>query len=147
MRVVFDTNVFIAAALKGGLIKNILEFAETSTLVTLITSEEILIELKQKLISKFDKSEENVNFFINKIKNISEIVEVEKNLEIITRDLDDNKILECALAGQADLIISSDQDLISLKNFQGIGIIHPKTLTWTFPEYFKKIKKNQQKLD
>jgi len=43
--------------------------------------------------------------------------------------------------GKADLIVSSDQDLIQLKTFQGIGVIHPKTLSWILPEYFKKNKK------
>lgn len=65
-------------------------------------------------------------------------MEATKKISIVTRDPDDNKILECALAGKADLIVTLDQDLIKLKNFRGIGIIHPKTLSWTFPEYFKK---------
>lgn len=138
MRVVFDTNVFIASALKGGLTRNILEFAETRSFIILVTSEEILQELRQKLLSKFDKSESDINFFIDKIKSISEIIKVEIKISKITRDPDDNKILECALAGEADLIVTLDQDLIKLKQFRSIGIIHPKTLSWTFPEYFKK---------
>lgn len=138
MRVVFDTNVFIAAALKGGLAHDILGFAETTDLVAIITSEEILLELRQKLLAKFDKSETNVDFYIQKIRNIAEVVEVTVKIDILKRDPEDNKILECAVSGQADLIVSSDQDLIKIKHFQGIGIIHPKTLSWTFPEYFKK---------
>lgn len=142
MRVVFDTNIFIASALKGGLARNILEFAETGHLITLVISEEILQALRQKLLSKFDKSESAVNFFIDKIKSISEIVKIGMKISKITRDPDDNKILECALSGEADLIVSSDQDLIKLKSFREIGIIHPKTLSWTFPQYFKKVKQN-----
>lgn len=138
MRVVFDTNVFISAALTGGLAHDILEFAETTDLIAVITSEEILLELKQKLLSKFDKSEPDVDFYIKKIRNISEVVEVNVKVDIVKRDPEDNKILECAVSGQADLIVSSDQDLIKLKSFKGIGIIHPKTLSWTFPEHFKK---------
>lgn len=138
MRVVFDTNVLIAAALTGGLAHDILVFAETTDIVTTITSEEILFELRRKLLDKFDKSEEDVDFYIQKIRNIAEVVEVTVKVDVVKRDPNDNKILECAVSGQADLIVSADQDLIKLKKFQGIGIVHPKTLSWTFPEYFKK---------
>lgn len=141
MRIVFDTNIFIAAVLKGGFVEDILEFAATSDIITLITSEEILTELRKKLLTKFDKSQSNVNFFLDYIKDIVEVVDISEKINVIKRDPDDNKILECAVSGHADLIVSSDQDLLSLKVFRGIGIIHPKTLTWTFPEYFKKIKK------
>lgn len=138
MRVVLDTNVFIAAALKSGLAEDILRIAATTNLITLVTSEEILSELRLKLLSKFDRAEEKVDFFIEEIKHISEVVKGEIKVDVVIRDPDDNKILECALAGKADLIVSSDQDLIRLKKFRGIGIVHPKTLGWTFPEYFKK---------
>lgn len=138
MRTVFDTNVFIAAALKGGFARDILEFAETTNLITILTSEEILLELRRKLLAKFDESESNVNFFIEKIRSITEVVKITEKISIITRDPQDNKILECALSGQANLIVSSDQDLLKLKVFKGIGIIHPKTLAWTFPKYFNK---------
>lgn len=138
MRVVFDTNIYIAATIKSGLAEDILNLAAKTDIITLITSEEILKELRKKLISKFERSETIVDIFLERIRKIAEIVEITKRLNVVKRDPDDNKILECALAGKADLIVSSDQDLIKLKKFKGIAIIHPKTLTWTFPEYFKK---------
>lgn len=137
MRIVFDTNIFIAAALKGGFSEDIIKMA-SSNLLTLVCSEEILDELEHKLIKKFDWSKKDIQFFIDTIREISEMAQIEEKLSVITRDVDDNKILECALAGKADLIVSSDQDLIKLKKFKDIAIIHPKTLSWTFPEYFKK---------
>ena len=139
MRIVFDTNVFIAAALHGNFSQNILQLAE-KRVITLITSEEILAELWEKLISKFDKSEENVNFYVDKIWKIAEIVHIKEKLSVVKRDPADNKILECAVAGNADMIVSADQDLIELKEFRGIAIVHPKTLAYTFPKYFKKDK-------
>lgn len=143
MRIVFDTNVLIAAALKGGLAQEIIQLAETTEEITLITSEEIISELRQKLLSKFDKSESDVNYFVGKIRGMGEVVSITDNVSIVTRDPEDNKILECALSGNADLIVTSDQDLIKLKVFHGIGIIHPKTLSWTFPEYFKKKRRDE----
>lgn len=138
MRVVLDTNILIAAALKSGLAEDILDMAATTSLITVITSAEILEELQKKLSDKFGWSKERINFFVGEFIQIAEIVETIEKISVINRDPQDNKILECAFAGKADLIVTSDQDLIKLKSFKGIGIVHPKTLSWTFPEYFKK---------
>lgn len=138
MRIVLDTNILIAAALKGQLAEDILDMAATTLLITIITSEEILQELQEKLIDKFGWSEDRVNLFVGEFMQIAEIVERTEKITVITRDPKDNQILECAVSGRADLIVTADQDLIKLKNFKGIGIIHPKTLSWTFPEYFKE---------
>lgn len=142
MKVVFDTNIYISAAIKSPLAEDILELAAKTDIITLIVSEEILSELREKLISKFARSETVVDIFINRIRKIAEIVEPKESVDVIKRDPEDNKILECALAGNADLIVTADQDLIKLKTFKGIGIIHPKTFSLIFPEYFKKTKEN-----
>lgn len=137
MRIVFDTNIYIAAALKGGFSENIIEMAALRA-VMLITSEEILTELKQKLLAKFYWKENEADFFINYIRKISEVIRISEVVSVISRDPDDNKILACAKEGKVDLIVSADQDLIKLKVFEGIAIIHPKTLSYTFPRYFKR---------
>lgn len=108
--------------------------------ITLISSEEVLLEIEQKLQEKFHWLTERLELFLGRIRKIAEIAEPSEKINVITRDPDDNKILECALAGNADLIVTADQDLIKLKSFRGIGIIHPKTFSWTFPEHFKKRK-------
>jgi predicted nucleic acid-binding protein len=50
--------------------------------------------------------------------------------EIITacRDKDDNKFLEIALSGQADLLVTNDSDLLVLHPFRGIPIVSPGVL-------------------
>ena len=141
MRIVLDTNVLIAAALKGGFSEQILQLAKKKEIVTLICAKEILEELKSKLISKFRWLEYDAESFANQIEKISELVEIKGTLSVISRDPKDNKILECALSGNTDIIVTSDQDLIKLKEFRGIAIIHPKTFAWTFPKYFKENKK------
>ena len=138
MRIVLDTNIYIAAALHEGFSDYVVGVLAKSVTFTLIISEEILIELEDKLENKFNWSQEDINRYLNKIKKIVELVGIEEKLSIITRDPKDNKILECGVAGNADLIVTLDQDLIKLKNFRGIGIIHPRTLSWTFPKYFRK---------
>ena len=138
MRIVLDTNIYIAAALQDGLSRLVLEALTQTTENSLIVSEEILQELSTKLKTKFHWTEERINYFLKDISSTTEIVKITGKLSVITRDPKDNKILECALSGQANLIVTLDQDLIKLKTFRGIGIIHPKTLSWTLPEYFKK---------
>ena len=140
MRVVLDTNIYISAALKAGLSEKIMGLASETNLITLITSEEILEELKNKLLSKFKRSDTIADIFINKIRKIAEVVEIRERVNIVKRDPKDNKILECALSGDANLIVTADQDLIKIKTFKGIGIVHPKTLSWIFPNSFKKPK-------
>lgn len=137
MRVVLDTNIYIAAALYSGLAKDTVDFILENSFITLISSAEILDELAKKLQFKFGWSEERISSYLNDIKSMAEIVQIEEKLDIIKRDPEDNKILECALSGKADLIVTMDQDLLKLKSFRGIGIVHPKTLSWTFPDYFK----------
>ena len=139
MRVVFDTNIFIAAAQTGGFAENLIEMAATNV-VTLVTSEEILKELSQKLKSKFNWSQDRINFYLDRIRQVAKIVESTEVVTIVKNDPTDNKILSVAIFAKADLIVSSDQDLITLKKFKGIGIVHPRTLAWTFPQYFKSQK-------
>ena len=136
MRVVLDTNVLIAAALKGGLADQILRLA-TSRQLSLIISQEILEELSEKLLSKFTWKDGEVSLYIETLKEISEIVSPSKKLDVVSKDPDDNKILEAALEGRAELIVSIDQDLLKLKKYKDIGIIHPKTLTWILPKLFE----------
>lgn len=138
MRVVLDTNVYIAAALRGELAEDVFRIAATTNLVTLIVSEEILTELQDKLENKFRWSPEDISRFLKRIRKVSQIVKIAEELNVIKQDPEDNKILECALSGKANLIVSLDQHLIKLKNFKGIGIVHPKTLTWILPELFKR---------
>ena len=138
MRVVLDTNVYIAVALGGEFAEDIFQLITTTSEITAITSEEIIQELQKKLQEKFNWSKEDIRRLITRIRRFTEIIAIREKLSVVTRDSEDNKILECAVSGNADLIVSIDQDLIKLKNYKGIGIIHPKTLSWTFPEYFKK---------
>lgn len=47
-------------------------------------------------------------------------------LTVIRDDPSDNRFLECALAGKADVIVSGDRHLLRLKRFRGIPILTPK---------------------
>lgn len=53
---------------------------------------------------------------------------------VILADPDDDHVLACALAAQADLIVSGDADLLNLKTYQGIPIITPAEAMTRLPQ-------------
>lgn len=137
MRIVLDTNIYIAAALSdSGFSEDIIKRASRTHLEVVI-SEEILLEIKSKLADKFHWLPEDIDRFITRIRKLAKLVSIAERLSVVTRDPKDNKILECAVAGKVSIIVSLDQDLIKLKEFRGIAIIHPQTFIWTFPQYFE----------
>ena len=138
LRVVFDTSVLIAAALRSNFSQILVEQARDGA-VDSITSEEILAEFSASLKKKSDFSTQLIEKYVDEIRLVSQIVKPTHRLaKDSIRDQNDNKILECALEAKANLIISLDQDLSVLKAFRGIGIVHPKTLSWIIPDIFGK---------
>jgi putative PIN family toxin of toxin-antitoxin system len=67
----------------------------------------------------------------NAIEELGEMVIPEKRIIVIKKDPDDNRILECALAADADLIISGDNHLLELMKYKNIQIVSPS-------EFFEK---------
>ncbi len=51
------------------------------------------------------------------------MIESTHKINVIKEDSDDNRVLECAVSAKADVIISGDGHLLSLKNYAGIDII------------------------
>jgi putative PIN family toxin of toxin-antitoxin system len=65
---------------------------------------------------------------IQKIVSISKIVIPTRKINVVQDDPDDNKILECAIAGNVDYLVTQDKHLLNLKEFEGIKIITPDHL-------------------
>jgi putative PIN family toxin of toxin-antitoxin system len=129
LRIVLDTNVYISAVLHGRVAETILELA-SGRLVTLLTSEILLVELEDKLKNKLVWSADQVDFYLELIRDIAEIVVVSSNLDVVPDDADDNRVVACAVDGHADLIVTFHKDLLRLKSYQMIGIITPRQLTF-----------------
>ncbi|OAT80392.1 putative toxin-antitoxin system toxin component, PIN family [Desulfotomaculum copahuensis] len=55
-------------------------------------------------------------------------------LDVIKSDPEDNRVLECALAGEVQYIVSGDEHLLKLKVFQGIMIISPTDFVANLPQ-------------
>ncbi|MGA3026580.1 MAG: PIN domain-containing protein [Bryobacteraceae bacterium] len=67
----------------------------------------------------------NIVHRLKLLAKIAEIVVPGIRLQVVAADPDDDRILECAVAGAADLIVSGDHHLNRLKSFRGIGIVRP----------------------
>lgn len=129
LRIVFDTNVYISAALFGRRAERVMQLASVGK-VQLVVSEAILAELSQKLRKKIAWSESRTKQFINVVLELAELVEPTVMLDVVPDDEDDNRIIECAVAGEAALIVTFDKDLLRLKSYGTIGIISPRQLTF-----------------
>jgi predicted nucleic acid-binding protein len=79
--------------------------------------------------------------WVNQLEQSVNVIRPQKKLTIIKSDADDNKILECAIECHADLIISADKHLISMKIYENIKILHPSSLKYIFPQLKKPRKK------
>jgi putative PIN family toxin of toxin-antitoxin system len=123
-RFVFDTNVIVSAALfKSSVPRQALDSAHK--IGKLLMSWPTLAELQEVLHrSQFDRyiSEEERILFLETLAKEAKPVEI---LETITgcRDPKDNKFLEVAVNGEADCIVSGDDDLLVLNPYRGIPIL------------------------
>jgi putative PIN family toxin of toxin-antitoxin system len=135
IRIVLDTNVYIAAALNPqSIIYKIVEDSAAQYLAIYFTSPEILQELQDKLENKFEFSRAEVVRWIDRLEEAVTVLRPQKKVDVLTeRDPGDNKILECALEARADLIITADPDLLSLKEFKSTKIMHTSSVKYLFP--------------
>lgn len=129
MRVVLDTNVIVAAFATRGLCAEIFEVCLTGH--SIIISEHILSEIQKTLIEKIHLPKGIVQNITGYLKNIAELFEPEQIDKSVCRDKNDNKIIGTAVSGNADFIITGDNDLLVLKKYRGIAIIIPREF-WTF---------------
>jgi len=125
-KIVLDTNVFISGVLFNGNCRIILNEVIEGKL-KLFISEKILIEVADVLSrKKFDFPPEIIRHIITEIEQISEFVSPKIEHKIISKDPDDNMIIDCAVESTADYIISGDNHLLEIKSYKNIKIISPR---------------------
>ena len=123
VKCVVDTNVLISAALTKGAPFRIVEHLIKNN--ALIFSKETISELSSRITqSKFDKyvSSEDGEVYVNNLILSADLVIID-NLIQGCRDRDDDKFLETAVKGDAQFIITGDQDLLAMHRFEGIDIV------------------------
>ncbi len=132
LRVVVDTNVYISVFLYPQRpIFQILQHAARGQ-YRLLTSPAILRELGRVMREDFGVEAGERTRRLKQLAAIAEIITPQLTLDVITEDPPDNRILECAVEGRADLIVSGNRrHLLRLKSYQGIAIITPTDLLRT----------------
>lgn len=126
-RLVLDTNVLISAALSSdGAPALLLDYLHRTRAV-LVFSEPTMAELATRLLrAKFDRYVDRYTRlrFLAEIDAVAEFVGV-SGAPMGCRDRSDDPFLETALAGNCGLIVSGDQDLLTLHPWRDIQILRP----------------------
>lgn len=124
MKVILDSNIYIAAFSSRGLCSSLFELCLDRT--TIIVSEYILSEVSRVFSKKIKLPGDKVNDIIAYLREQCTVRDYKKLNKRICRDADDDNILALAKDNQVDYIITGDDDLLVLKKFDSIPITNPR---------------------
>ena len=131
MRVVFDTNIIVASVIAPhGYTAHIIELAEQQAF-DLVVSEPILREYEATLQRpdvqrRHQLSPEVIHEeIIEGIRKFAFLVTPTIKVQVVSADPDDDKFIECAVAGTAEIIVSSDPHLLDIGSYNDIQIVTP----------------------
>ena len=132
MKIVIDTNVVVSALFFGGKPQKLLHCAISGAFEVVVSKEiiEEYNELIERISDKYSGRKEN--FSLNEFISICRLVNPARKIDVC-RDSDDNKFLECAAEAKCLYVVSGDNDLLALKQFEDIEII---TVTEFFDRFF-----------
>lgn len=127
IRAVVDTNVTVSGLLFGGLPLKVVRAAMSKSFVC-VTSPYLIEEIERVMSSeKFGLTTQEMKNLTQPIFSISEVVIPLNTINAIPRCPADNRVLECAVEGRCNFIVSGDRrDLVSLKKFKNVEIITPR---------------------
>ena len=123
MKVVLDTSVLISALFWNGHPRRIVDLAIEQRFQA-VTSLEILQELQSVLIEDFEISPLKVKDILRDTLSYAQLIKA-KPVAFHIRDLDDLKVLSCAVTVKADYIVTGDKDLLVLDEFHSVRIVTP----------------------
>jgi putative PIN family toxin of toxin-antitoxin system len=132
MRVVADVNTIVSGLLWQGTPRLVLDAARSGK-IHLLTSAALLAELEEVLTrEKFAQPIARVGLtprnLVFDYAALALMIEPGVIRPVILSDPDDDAVIACAVAADAELIVSGDHHLLSLKNYQGILILTPSEL-------------------
>jgi len=128
VKIVLDTNVLIAATFWEGASAKVMEMIEQKKIRGYV-SEKILNEYANSIQKKrlqIKKKELGILLSYAKLASITEKINPEVRYKVVLADPDDDKIIECAKAADADCILSYDHHLLDLKVILGVPVLTPE---------------------
>lgn len=124
-KVVIDTNVFVSGLTFKGKPREVLDLIWRGDIEACI-SFFILKELEETLKKDFSWDRDQIKYTVEKIKAKTILVQPKNRVSVIKENDDDNRILECAIEGRVQYLISGDRKhLLPLKEYDRIKILSP----------------------
>jgi len=113
LRVVLDSNIYISGLVFGGGAASVLASA-VEGLFTPCVSPEIIEEVEETLREKFGWSEDDISAGCRPLWEQAHHAMPQRRLAVVKADPDDDRILECAVAAAADVLVTGDDHLLKL---------------------------------
>lgn len=131
MKVVFDSNVYVSAlAIPGGVAEQALGLAMEGAF-QLALSRPILEEVLGVLSRKFARAPEELSRAALFLSSVAEVVKPGRRVRLLA-DEPDNRVLECASAAGASIIVTGDREMLSLVEWEGIAILSLRNFVDSF---------------
>ena len=129
MRAVVDTNVLISGLLWRGSPHALLAEARAGR-VLIVSSPALLAELtevisRRKVYAILASANTSREQAMSHVRQLTDVIQPTPLEQPVCRDPDDDELLAVAIAGKVDLIISGDNDLLTLGSFRGMPIVAP----------------------
>ena len=121
LKTVLDTNIIVSALVYGGKPEQAYNLVLEKQIIA-VTSTVLLAELIETLIKKFNFDSIRIEQLERIIKKHFKIVHPEETISIV-KDEDDNRVVEAAIEGNCDYIITGDKDLLDLGKYKNIKIL------------------------
>ena len=132
VKLVLDTNVIVSGFLWKGVEFDLLRSVEEVSVLMFLTSD-MVKELDRvlrypRLEKVLKKAGLTSEVLLEKVVSLAHLVVGSGEHVTVCRDVDDNKILECALLAGAEYVVTGDDDLLVLKKFRTVCIVTTKEL-------------------
>jgi len=127
LKVVLDVNVWVSALLWGGKPAEIVKAAEKGQIVILLT-EEIAGEISQvlaypKIAKMYQAASLRRGDLVEAVLKIGKFVQVTTKAHVVVEHPSDDKFIECALAANAEYIVSGDKHLLKVGSYKKTRIL------------------------
>jgi len=135
VRVFLDTNVLASAAATRGLCADVLR--EVLTSHELLTSAQVLNELKQVLAAKFRVPKDLIDDLLWLLRQDTVLAQPGQLPDIVLEDKDDLTILSAAMSAAADVLVTGDKELLAVSQVENLVILSPR-------QFWEKLKAQRQ---
>jgi uncharacterized protein len=123
LRVVLDTNILVSAfVFPGGVPEAVFRMAVEEK-IDVISSRLLLAEFGRVLSEKFEWEPPRVAEAVAQVAETAVMVHPQERVRVVAEDPADDRVLEAAAAGGADVIVSGDLDLLRLRSWREIKIV------------------------